>query len=338
MTDLGKIRILSLEDNLTDAELLHDALHRARLDFEWKRVNNQQDFQSGVTEFKPDVILLDYSLPSYSGSEALAFAQANVPDIPAIIVTGTLGELKAVELMKAGAVDYILKDRLARLADAVKQAILNAREIGIRKQLDIDLMQSNIRLKNSLIDCISSLASTVEMRDPYTAGHQRRVAGLSKAIAKGMQLSADQLEGIHLGALVHDVGKLRVPAEILSKPGRLNDLEFLLIKQHTKDGFEILKNGDYPWPIAQMVLQHHERIDGSGYPQGLKGEEIILEARILAVADVVEAMSSHRPYRPGLGIEAALEEVTSGCDKKYDPQVVAACLKVFREQGYVLSA
>jgi putative two-component system response regulator len=337
MTDLGKIRVLSLEDNLADAELLHDALHRTGLDFEWKCVNNQQDFQNGVIGFKPDVILLDYSLPSYSGSEALVFAQANVPGIPAIIVTGTLGEIKAVELMKAGAVDYILKDRLARLADAVRHAILNARQVEIRKQLDFDLIQSNIRLKNSLIDCISSLASTVEMRDPYTAGHQRRVADLSKAIAKEMQLSADQLEGIHLGALVHDVGKLKVPAEILSKPGKLNELEFMLIKQHPKDGFDILKNGDYPWPIAQMVLQHHERIDGSGYPQGLKGKEIILEARIMAVADVVEAMSSHRPYRPGLGIDAALEEIASGRDKIYDPQVVAACLKLFKEQSYVLS-
>jgi PAS domain S-box-containing protein len=202
----------------------------------------------------------------------------------------------------------------------------------------LDRERGAVKLRKSLEDSIQAIAATVEARDPYTAGHEKRVAGLATAIATEMCLAADTAEGIHFGSLIHDLGKIRVPAEILSKPSRLSAIEFELIKVHAQAGYDILKGIDFPWPVAQMVRQHHERLNGSGYPQGLKGDEIILEARVLAVADTVEAMASHRPYRPGLGIDKALAEVERGRGMLFDPQVVDACLRLFRERGYKLPA
>lgn len=169
----------------------------------------------------------------------------------------------------------------------------------------------------------------------YTSGHQQRVAKLAGAIAREMGVfSEDQLHGIHVASMIHDVGKIVVPIEILNKSSKLSDYEFAIIKQHPTVGYNLLKEIDFPWPIAQIVHQHHEKMDGSGYPQGLKGEEILLEARILCVADVVEAISSHRPYRPALGLEKALEEISCNSGKLYDPEVVKICLRLFREKGF----
>ncbi|MFY9327561.1 MAG: HD domain-containing phosphohydrolase [Georgfuchsia sp.] len=191
-------------------------------------------------------------------------------------------------------------------------------------------------LRQSLEQSIQAIADTVEARDPYTAGHQRRVAELAVSIAWEMGLAEERIHGIRLAASIHDLGKIQVPAEILAKPSKLTDIEFMLIKGHPKAGYDILKDIEFPWPIATMVLQHHERLDGSGYPHRLKDGQILLESCILAVADVVEAMSSHRPYRPGLGIEAALEEIERQRGGQYDPKAVDACIKLFRERGYKL--
>ena len=174
----------------------------------------------------------------------------------------------------------------------------------------------------------------VETRDPYTAGHERRVAELATAIAADLGMEGEALTALRLGGLIHDIGKIAVPAEILAKPGRLSEVEFDLIKLHPVTGFDILGPIDFGRPVAEMVLQHHERLDGSGYPRGLKGEDILPEARILAVADVVEAMSSHRPYRAAFGIEAALAEVREHAGVKYDADVVASCVRLFDEQGF----
>lgn len=182
---------------------------------------------------------------------------------------------------------------------------------------------------------IHALASTVEMRVPYTAGHQQRVARLASAIAGGMGLSVEQINGIHTAASVHDIGKLSVPAEILSKPGQLSEIEMDPIKTHSQAGYEILAGIEFPWPIARIVQQHHERRDGTGYPSGLAGDAILLEARILTVAAVVEAMSSYRPYRPANGITPALEEIKEYRGRRYDPEVVDACLVLFNK-GFTL--
>jgi PAS domain S-box-containing protein/putative nucleotidyltransferase with HDIG domain len=190
------------------------------------------------------------------------------------------------------------------------------------------------RLRKGLGATVSAIATIVETRDPYTAGHQRRVADLARTIATAMGLAADQIDGIRMAASIHDIGKISVPAEILSKPTKLRGTESELIKDHSQAGYEILKDIDFPWPIARIVLEHHERINGSGYPKGLKGKEILIESKIITVADVVEAIASHRPYRPALGIDIALEEIVSNKGVFYDPEVVDACLRVFIENGY----
>ncbi|MBU0593860.1 MAG: PAS domain S-box protein [Gammaproteobacteria bacterium] len=220
---------------------------------------------------------------------------------------------------------------LEELAGDLAFGILTLRNDLKRQEAEVARTRTLEQLREAMEDTIGIIAATLEQRDPYTAGHQRRVAQLGVAIANELGLSKEETEGIHFGGLIHDLGKISVPAEILSKPGKLTQIEFELIKAHAQTGYEIVKEIDFPWPVADMVHQHHERLDGSGYPQGLKGEEITLGARILAVADVVEAMTSHRPYRPSLGIEPALEEITRNRGMFYDPDAVDACIKLFRE-------
>lgn len=227
---------------------------------------------------------------------------------------------------------YLLEEMAGDLAFGVH---------GLRIRHEHDQARSKIQqqvaqLKDSLEDTVRAIATIVEMRDPYTAGHQSRVAELAVAIAVQMGLPEEQTHAVYLAGVVHDLGKIRVPAEILSKPGKITQAEYDLMKGHPQTGYDILKGINFPWPIAQIVYQHHERIDGSGYPQGLKGADILLKARILTVADVVEAIFSHRPYRPGLGMEVALDEITKNRGKYYDHRVVDACLALFNEQGYKL--
>ena len=209
------------------------------------------------------------------------------------------------------------------------------RSLAERKRAGEELRQSYVRLQKALEGTVNVLVSAIEMRDPYTGGHQRRVTQLACAIAKEIRLPEDRIEGLRMAGLIHDIGKINVPAEILSKPGPLAEIEFGLIKMHPQTGHNVL-NGtiEFPWPVAQIVFQHHERMDGYGYPQGLSGEEIILEARILGVADVVEAIASHRPYRSARGLDQALEEISQNRGVLYDPEVVDACLKLFTEKGF----
>lgn len=203
--------------------------------------------------------------------------------------------------------------------------------VGLASLRDItDRRKAEAALRQSVEATIGVIASTVEVRDPYTAGHQRRVAELAVAIATEMGLSEVQVEGIKFAGLIHDLGKIRVPAEILSKSGKLSAAEFELLKEHPRAGYDILKAVNFPWPIAQIVRQHHERVDGSGYPDGLKGEQMLVEAKILAVADVVKSMTSHRPYRPALGIDIALAEIEQGNGRIYDSAAAEACLKLCR--------
>ncbi|MDD5413543.1 MAG: PAS domain S-box protein [Smithellaceae bacterium] len=201
--------------------------------------------------------------------------------------------------------------------------------------LDItDRKNSMDQLRKALGGTVLAIALVVESKDPYTAGHQRRVADISRAIATEMGLSPDRIEGIRMAGIIHDIGKVSVPAEILSMPRKLTDLEFSLIKTHAQSGYEILKDIEFPWPIARMVLEHHERMNGSGYPNGLTGDKLLPESRILAVADVVEAMATYRPYRAALGLSAALEEIAKNRGILYDPEAVDACLRLFREKGF----
>ncbi|WP_435626296.1 HD domain-containing phosphohydrolase [Candidatus Ferrigenium straubiae] len=636
----AQLRILLLEDQPTDAELAENALREADLSFVSRRVDTREAFVQALEEFKPDIILADYRLPAFDGASAVRIVQQQHPDIPVVMVTGAVGDENAIELLKLGARDYILKDRLARLGPAVKRTLSEERGIRARKAAEKALRESEVRfrtvfenakdvilalstdgtlimlnpafeqvtgwacaewlgksfsplvhpndlpnamhllqravrgealpvfelrilkktgdhvvgeftitplvhdgtnayllgiardvterkqaearirkltrlyatlsqtnktivrstnrddlfrnickaavehgkfvmawvglvdetthmvkpvchdgaeqgylsdiavstgdlpegsgptgstiresrvgyinnfvtderalpwreaalqrgfhssaglplrfqgkvigaltiysdepdffdaeqldlmeemsadisfaldgferealrqqaeegrgtalqkLKKSLEDSIRVAASISEVRDPYTAGHQQRVSQLAVAIAREMGLSATRTDGIRFGGLIHDIGKIGVPAEILSKPSILAPLEMKLIQTHPQAGYEVVKDIEFPWPVAQMILQHHERLDGSGYPAGLKGDGIIPEARIIAVADTVEAMSSHRPYRPGRGMDAALAEIISGSGTRYDAQAVEACLRLIREKGF----
>ena len=208
------------------------------------------------------------------------------------------------------------------------------RDITERKQAEEQLQQSFQKMERTLEGTIQAIRAMVDARDRYTAGHQLRVTELACAIAEAMGSPKEQIQAVHVAGLLHDVGKMLLPTEILTKPGRLNDIEFAMIRTHPKSGYNILKSIEFPWPIAKMVLQHHERMDGSGYPDRIRGEEILIEARILAVADVVEAMSSHRPYRPALGLDKALDEVVTNRGVLYDPLVVDACVRVFKEEAF----
>jgi len=221
-----------------------------------------------------------------------------------------------------------------RTAELTKSNILLEKEIGEHKKVDKELMQSLKKLQATLKGTVHVLASIVETRDSYTAGHQKRVAELACAIGNEMGLSNEAVEGINVAGTLHDIGKIFIPAEILNKPSVISDLEFSLIKTHPQIGYEILQGIDFPWPVADIVWQHHERINGSGYPFKLPGEKIMLEAKILAVADVVEAMSSHRPYRPALGLQKALEEISHNKGVLYDSEIVDVCLKLFADKKF----
>jgi len=216
----------------------------------------------------------------------------------------------------------------------LKGAVLVVRDITQQVEYDRRIQESMDTLTRAMYGTIEAITKTVETRDPYTAGHQKKVADIAKEIAKDMGLSRDIIESVNLAGQIHDLGKIAIPSEILNKPGRINDLEFALIKTHSSMGYEIMKNIDFPWPIADIVLQHHEKLDGSGYPLGLKGDQILIQARIISVADVLEAMASHRPYRAALGLEAAFEELQKHAGTHFDPEVVASCVRIFKEKDF----
>jgi HD-GYP domain-containing protein (c-di-GMP phosphodiesterase class II) len=224
-----------------------------------------------------------------------------------------------------------------RTAELVKSNQLLKIEIENRKRMQQELQQSFESLKIAMHSTIQAISMTVEKRDPYTSGHQQRVASLAKTIAEELKLPESQIESIYMAAGIHDIGKISLPAEILVKPIPLSDIEISLVQAHAQASYDILKGIKFPWAIADIVLQHHERMDGSGYPRGLAGDNIVFEARIICVADVVETMASHRPYRPSIGMDKALEEIANNRGVLYDPQVVDACLKIFKETDFSFS-
>ena len=229
-------------------------------------------------------------------------------------------------------------DEVRLLREMADDLVFGIKYLRTKVAEDMNAKKLKTSLENMrklLFETVDTLTILTEERDPYTAGHQKKVAFLAAEIAKEMGLSAIQIEGVAIAGSVHDIGKIAIPSEILSKPGKISKIEFELIKTHSKVGYDIIKNIEFPWPVADIILQHHERIDGSGYPQGLKGEAICLGARIIAVADVVEAMSSYRPYRAALGVEKALEEIERMKNKDFDPKVVDACLNLFKNKGFV---
>ncbi len=284
-----------------------------------------------------DVVVTDIQMPEMNGIELLQIIKTRYQaDI--IIMTGFVYDFNYEDIVQQGASDFIHKPlRLAEFIARLKRVVVE-RASKLKLNSALKELQINLdKFQRAMDGIVQAISVTVEMRDPYTAGHQQRVAHLACAVAETMGLTKDEIYGLRMASVIHDLGKITVPAEILSKPGRLSHLEYELIKNHVQAGYDILKQIEFPWPIADIILQHHERMDGSGYPQGLVGEQILLSARILSVADVFETIASHRPYRPSLGLQRALDEIKNQSGVLYDQPVAAACLEIVEDGRFTFS-
>lgn len=362
-------RVLIADDRREDRDLL-----RIVLESMGHEVLEAEDGQRALELARsgdPDLVLSDILMPRLDGFSLCRELQKDpqLRHVPFAFVTATYGEPRYRKFAEdVGAVRVLLKPYEAAQMRHDIEALLagHGRDeptLRLRRLPDLDfherhaeavtskleekvaelesanwrLQATEDRIRGLLSAMIGTISKMVEYRDPYTVGHERRVGELGAAIAAELGFDDDRVEGVRIGGALHDVGKIAAPAEILTKPTRLTEPEFEIIKTHAAVGHDILAGIRFPWPVAEMAWQHHERIDGSGYPRGLKGEDILLEARILAVADVVEAMSSHRPYRPGLGIESALAEIERGRGLHYDERAVEACLDLFRSGRFTFS-
>ncbi|PKM84002.1 MAG: two-component system response regulator [Firmicutes bacterium HGW-Firmicutes-13] len=300
------------------------------------------------------VIVSDFRMPGMDGIQFLSKAREISPDTVRIMLTGYADMNAAIDAINKGNIfrfltkpcpsqelnetiilgikHYNLLKAEQELQERMLKQIIH--EEFIRKSAEEELKKTAADFKNIMKGTIQAMAFAVEKRDPHTAGHQHRVAHLAGTIAVEMGLSEEEIEAISLAAAIHDIGKLYVPAEILNKPGKLDDMEFAMIKNHPQVGYDILNRIKFPWPIVQIVIQHHERLNGTGYPAGISGKDIILGARIIAVADVIEAVCFHRSYRPALGIDTALEEISKNRGVLYDEEVVDICLKFIKIDNY----
>ncbi len=330
--------VLIVDDNATNIDLLVNTL---KADYRLGIAKNGPKALEYAVKHKPDLVLLDIMMPEMDGYEVCTRLKADseTAAIPIIFITAMSETLNKTRGFELGAVDYITKPFHAAEVKARIRTHLSLAEMRLQLTsqnvlLEQKVEQKTAEIRDMLYASIRSMALMVEIRDPYTAGHQQRVAQLACAIAEKMGLAPTRIDGIRMAGILHDVGKIRIPVSILSRSGRLLAAEFEMLKIHPQISFDILKDIPFPWPVAQMVLQHHERLDGSGYPQGLSGEEMLLEARILAVADVTEANSSFRPYRPAHGIEAALAKIEQKKGQQYDADAVSACLDLFAGKSF----
>ncbi len=329
-----KVRILIIEDYEDDAIIISNALHDNGFEVEYEIVDNESSFRKAVKSGSWDMIIDDFNVPGFDGSHALETYHGLGLDIPFIAMSGSISDEEAVAILKSGAHDYINKNNLLRLPHAVKKEIKEALLRKKQRENELKIIENEKRLKIALGEAIGTISEIVEMKDPYTAGHQKRVASLVVKIAQKFHFNSEEIETLRLASIIHDLGKIAIPASILNKPGKLNQIEMDLIKTHPLYGYEILKNNASMQKISHIILQHHEKMDGSGYPKGLKDQEIDLSAKIITVSDVVEAMVSHRPYRPALGIETALGQIEENKGKLYDEKVVFVCLRIFKEENF----
>lgn len=369
---LSSIRVLLVDDEASVRKTF--SLLLAREGYDLRAAESAEEALAVAREWHPDVLVSDILMPGMSGVELVAAVKLVLPNCQAILATAAPNIESAAEAVRLQAFDYLMKPvtgealrRTVGRAAQVKVLLDRARELENEKvqyQQSLEetvetrtreLQQANTRLRREILvrrdteeklrssvselgealdGTIGAMAAVVEKRDPYTAGHQNRVADLALHIARELGLPEEIVRSTYMAGMIHDVGKVAIPAELLSKPTALSAAEFSLIQAHPLSGYEIVSKVRFPWPIADIVHQHHERMDGSGYPDGLKGEQIAMQARIVAVADVVEAMAAHRPYRPALGVPAALDEIRKGAGRKYDDNVARVCLHLFEHGGY----
>ena len=290
-----------------------------------------------ILESEPlEVVISDVQMKGMSGLDLCRHIKEHY-DADVIIITGLVNNFAYEEIIGQGASDFIEKPiRLAEIVARLKRVLYERQTREQLKRTADELRQNGQRFQKAMEGSVQAIALAVEMRDPYTSGHQNRVADLACAIARILEMPEDRIYGLRMASVIHDLGKLTIPGEILCKPGRLSGPEYAMIRTHVQSGYDILKKIDFPWPLADIVIQHHERLDGSGYPQGLSGDEILLEARILSVADVFETIGSHRPYRPSLGLQKAMNELIDNSGRLYDSDVVHACRKLVDEMDYRL--
>jgi putative nucleotidyltransferase with HDIG domain len=323
-------RALLVEDNPGDTRLIVEMLAEIESDVELECCTTLASAIERLAGNSIEVVVLDLSLPDSQGIDTFVRLQEAAPRVAVIVLTGNSDTREALRTVEEGAQDFLVKGRvdgeiLARSIDYARSR--KESELQLRAS-QTKLRESNVQLTEMVYEVAEAMGRVVEARDPYTQGHQERVARVAKSIAEEMGLPREEIDGVEMAGLVHDIGKMCVPAEILSRPGTLSPVEMNLIRQHPQSSYDILKGIAFPWPVAEIALQHQERMDGSGYPRGLKGVDTLLASRILAVADVVEAMSSHRPYRPALGLDLAIQELTKH-PGLYDPLVTASCKRLY---------
>lgn len=334
-------KILVVDDEIQVQRLLMQTL--SRHGFECVAASDAASARKRLAEKAFDVALCDVRMPGESGISLAKHIRSEFPRTAVIMLTAVDDYHIADEVVESGVYGFLLKpfhtsDLVINVRNAVRMRRLEEANRRYREHLEQLVDERTVRLKKALDGIVQVVTRMVEARDPYTAGHQQQVARLAVSIGKELGLSRDQLEGLSVGGRIHDLGKICVPAEILSKPGALSPAEFALIQAHCEQGFRIIDGIDFPWPVGRMVLEHHEKWNGRGYPEGLSGEQILLEARILCVADVVEAIASHRPYRPGLGLDSAISEIASNRGVLYDPAVVDAFMKLVQAGAVNLAA
>lgn len=326
--------ILIVDDDPAIRELLRQGAGTAG--YRCRTAGSAEEALETLAREPAEVVVTDIGMPGMDGLE-LCRALRRDGDASVVVMTGYTA-YSYEQIVAQGASDFLEKPiRIAEFVARIKRVFREREALRQRDNALVSVRHSLDRLQGTTVEVVRAMSMAMEMRDPYTAGHQERVAELACAIARELGLAPDGVFGLRMASILHDIGKMAVPAEILTKPGALTELEFELIKTHVQAGFDILKTIQFPWPLAEIVRQHHERVDGSGYPRGLRGEAILIEARILAVADVVETMMSHRPYRPARGDEVALEELTGGAGGHYDAAVAEACLRLFREERFRFS-
>lgn len=326
--------ILVVDDDIDIREMLQAGI--AAAGYFCRTAADAEAAMAAVAETRFDVVVTDIRMPGMDGIE-LCHAIRTGTDADVIIMTGFSRSVTYEDMVANGAADFIhkpvsLAEFMARLKRVVAERGLKAE----RNSALAGLQQNLDRFQRAMDGIIHAMCRAVEMRDPYTAGHQERVARLAAAIGAHIGMAPDQVYGLRMVGRIHDIGKIIIPSEILCKPGTLSHLEFEIIKTHPRAGSDILSTIEFPWPLARVVLQHHERLDGSGYPDGLAGDDILPEARVLAVADVFETMATHRPYRPALGVPKALDELARYRGRRYDADIVDACTELVRQPAFQL--
>jgi putative two-component system response regulator len=335
LNDNGDTKILIADDEALIRKVLGRII--TKMGYRFTEASDAVEARALLDEESFNLLLCDNQMPGESGLDLIRYVHSNLPNMAVIMISAYDDNSLVEEALALGAFGFIVKpfkisEVTISISSSLRRQKLEYEQRNYQEALEEAVDERTARLQTLINQVVNVLALSVETRDPYTAGHQKRVSDLAVLIARKMKLPEEVVKGVMMGGLVHDLGKLSVPTSILNRGGKLGEQEFELIKNHCLKGYEILSEIDFPWPVAKIAYQHHERINGKGYPLGLKGDEILLEAKIIAVADVVEAMASHRPYRPAHSIQVVIDEIKNNSGTLYDPKIVDCCISIIVEE------